>query len=159
MNDTAAKARYLLAECTVPPVQHSGHTAVTSCTLCCYLVSRVLLLQLYILRCTVLCCCHTLCDCSQVSGMNVVVVVSRFYVRWVLSAIFPILATTWLGFLVFLLPRDDMNGRLGKVQAYSWMRHQQAVPLQALLWVVAFGSCKSAHLKPPSAAVLSSRPS
>lgn len=91
--------------------------------------------------------------------MNVVVVVSRFYVRWVLSAIFPILATTWLGFLVFLLPRDDMNGRLGKVQAYSWMRHQQAVPLQALLWVVAFGSCKSAHLKPPSAAVLSSRPS
>lgn len=34
--------------------------------------------------------------------------------RRVLSAIFPIMATTWLGFLVFFLPRDDMNGRLGE---------------------------------------------
>lgn len=49
----------------------------------------------------------------QVSGLNVVLVVQRYHTRWVLSAIFPIMATTWLGFLVFFLPRKDMNGRLG----------------------------------------------
>jgi hypothetical protein len=50
----------------------------------------------------------------QVSGINVVILVQRFTARWVLSAIFPIMATTWLGFLVFFLPRDDMGGRLGE---------------------------------------------
>jgi len=49
-----------------------------------------------------------------VSGLNFVILVNRFTTRWVLSAIFPIMATTWLGFLVFFLPRDDMNGRLGE---------------------------------------------
>ncbi|KAF8059117.1 hypothetical protein HT031_005289 [Scenedesmus sp. PABB004] len=52
-----------------------------------------------------------------VSGLNCVIVVSRFTTRWVLSAIFPIMATTWLGFLVFFLPRDDMNGRAGSIVA------------------------------------------
>jgi hypothetical protein len=51
----------------------------------------------------------------QVSGLNCVIVVSRFTTRWVLSAVFPIMATTWLGFLVFFLPKDDMNGRAGEV--------------------------------------------
>ena len=32
-------------------------------------------------------------------------------------AIFPIVATTWLAFLVFLLPRKDMEARLGAVTA------------------------------------------
>jgi hypothetical protein len=50
----------------------------------------------------------------QVSGLNCIILVHRFTTRWVLSAIFPIMATTWLGFLVFFLPRDDMNGRLGE---------------------------------------------
>jgi hypothetical protein len=50
---------------------------------------------------------------TQVSGLNCVIVVSRFTTRWVLSAIFPVMATTWLGFLVFFLPKDDMNGRAG----------------------------------------------
>lgn len=48
------------------------------------------------------------------SGLNCIILVNRFTTRWVLSAIFPIMATTWLGFLVFFLPRDDMNGRLGE---------------------------------------------
>jgi hypothetical protein len=40
----------------------------------------------------------------------VLILVERFSTRWVLSALFPIMATIWLGFLVFLLPRDDMGG-------------------------------------------------
>jgi hypothetical protein len=50
----------------------------------------------------------------QVEALNVLIVVERFSTRWVLSALFPIMATTWLGFLAFLLPRDDMAARLGK---------------------------------------------
>jgi hypothetical protein len=49
-----------------------------------------------------------------------VIVVSRFTTRWVLSAIFPIMATTWLGFLVFFLPKDDMNGRAGGRCGCGW---------------------------------------
>jgi hypothetical protein len=49
----------------------------------------------------------------QVEALNVLIIVERFSTRWVLSALFRIMATTWLGFLVFLLPRDDMGGRLG----------------------------------------------
>uniref|UniRef100_A0A383VCS9 Neurotransmitter-gated ion-channel ligand-binding domain-containing protein n=1 Tax=Tetradesmus obliquus TaxID=3088 RepID=A0A383VCS9_TETOB len=52
-----------------------------------------------------------------VSGLNCVIVVQRFTTRWVLSAVFPIMATTWLGFLVFFLPKDDMNGRAGSIVA------------------------------------------
>ncbi|WIA37302.1 hypothetical protein OEZ86_014240 [Tetradesmus obliquus] len=53
----------------------------------------------------------------MVEALNVLIIVERFSSRWVLSAIFPILATTWLGCLVFLLPRDDMGGRLGSIVA------------------------------------------
>jgi hypothetical protein len=59
-------------------------------------------------------CLHNTHRPAQVSGINVVILVQRFTARWVLSAIFPIMATTWLGFLVFFLPRDDMGGRLGE---------------------------------------------
>jgi hypothetical protein len=52
--------------------------------------------------------------------LNCVILVHRFTTRWVLSAIFPIMATTWLGFLVFFLPRDDMNGRLGEPPLMAW---------------------------------------
>lgn len=57
--------------------------------------------------------CYAVCCAVQVSGLNCVIIVRRFTTRWVLSAVFPIMATTWLGFLVFFLRRDDMNGRLG----------------------------------------------
>jgi hypothetical protein len=59
-------------------------------------------------------CVHVPWCLQQVSGLNCVIIVKRFNTRWVLSAIFPIMATTWLAFLVFFLPRDDMNGRLGE---------------------------------------------
>jgi hypothetical protein len=48
---------------------------------------------------------------TQVSGLNCVILVQRFTVRWVLSAIFPIMATTWLGFLVRALACAEWRAR------------------------------------------------
>lgn len=47
----------------------------------------------------------------EVSGLNVVIRVSRFIAPHVITAIFPIIATTWLAFLVFFLPRKEMEAR------------------------------------------------
>ncbi|KAI8468377.1 MAG: hypothetical protein J3K34DRAFT_523004 [Monoraphidium minutum] len=50
-----------------------------------------------------------------VSGLNVHIRVARFWAPVIITAIFPIVATTWLAFLVFFLPRKDMEARLGAV--------------------------------------------
>ncbi|KAI8474418.1 MAG: hypothetical protein J3K34DRAFT_456774 [Monoraphidium minutum] len=53
----------------------------------------------------------------MVQGINIDITVDRLWRRYVVSAIFPVIATTWLGYLVFLLPRKDMESRLGAVVA------------------------------------------
>ncbi|GBF94477.1 hypothetical protein Rsub_07011 [Raphidocelis subcapitata] len=50
-------------------------------------------------------------------GLNVVIVVTRYRTRYVLSVILPIVLSTWLGFLVYMLPRDDMEPRLAAIVA------------------------------------------
>jgi hypothetical protein len=87
----------LLDLCTLFSARAAADTATHYCCCCCWLLTASSCLQ------------------QQVEGLNVLIVVERFSTRWVLSALFPIMATTWLGFLVFLLPRDDMGGRLGEL--------------------------------------------
>jgi hypothetical protein len=47
-----------------------------------------------------------MCLCwLQVTGVTCTVIITRYTAQWVMSAILPIVASTWLGFVVFLLPR------------------------------------------------------
>lgn len=41
----------------------------------------------------------------QVSGVTCTIVIKRFTAQWVMSAILPIVASAWLGYVTFLLPR------------------------------------------------------
>jgi hypothetical protein len=38
--------------------------------------------------------------------------VKRFYLPFVISAIIPVVATTWLAFGAFFLPRRNLEGRI-----------------------------------------------
>lgn len=68
----------------------------------------------------------------EVSGLNVVVHVSRFWTPHVITAVLPVVATTWLAFLVFFLPRNDMEARCVEMRGLvvgsdAWL--SSAVPL------------------------------
>jgi hypothetical protein len=53
---------------------------------------------------------------AQVSGVTCTIIIKRYTAQWILSAILPIVASTWLGFVVFLLPRCVML----LTQSTSW---------------------------------------
>lgn len=78
---------------------------------------------------------------TMVAGLNVRITVDRLYSRYILSAIFPILATTWLGFMVFFLPREEMQGRVSVVVALF-------LALAAIQFVIDSASPASSYTTP-----------
>lgn len=48
--------------------------------------------------------CLSVCG-LQVTGVTCTIIITRYTAQWVMSAILPVVASTWLGFVVFLLPR------------------------------------------------------
>lgn len=62
---------------------------------------------------SMICGCAVLCHAVlwfasvfvQVSGVTCTIVIKRYAAQYVMSAIMPIVASVWLGFVVFLLPR------------------------------------------------------
>jgi hypothetical protein len=48
---------------------------------------------------------HARAYVRQVTGVTCTIVIRRFYTQYIMTALLPLIASTWLGFVIFLLPR------------------------------------------------------
>ena len=63
----------------------------------------------------------------QVSSVNIIITVKRYWMPWVLTTILPTLASTMCSMATFLFPATDLAQRLGKARTYKPKKKQSNI--------------------------------